>query len=60
MKVDPKIVDAVYKMLTTQKFADWYEDDFIDHISGEYECRNVEQIEADLDKMLRGFLNNPT
>lgn len=50
----PKTYTAehVYRMLTKQRFTDWYENDFVDHISSENNCKDAPAIVTDLETLL--------
>lgn len=49
---DDEIVELVYEMLTKQRFVDWYEGKFVDHIGGEEDCASKQEILSDLKKLL--------
>lgn len=46
------IVKAVYDMLMSQSFADWYDTDFIDHVEGGPSYKSADDIFSDIFKML--------
>lgn len=45
-------IDKVYEMLTSQRFTDWYEGDFIEHIEGQPDAKPIHQIKTDLKRLL--------
>jgi len=50
--MDDHVVQSVYQMLMSQDFVDWYEDKFMDYVSGEEDCATTDDIMQDLKKML--------
>ena len=48
------IVKAVYDMLMSQSFADWYDTDFIEHVE-DTSTKSVDEICSDISKLLNYF-----
>ena len=48
------IVKAVYDMLMSQSFADWYNTDFIEHVE-DPSTKSVDEICSDISKLLNYF-----
>lgn len=46
-------VQQIRQMLMGASFETWYEQDFMDHVTGEEDAKSDDQIEADLEQMLR-------
>lgn len=46
------IVIAVYDMLMSASFADWYDTDFIDHVERDPGCKDTNDILLDISEML--------
>ena len=46
------IVKAVYDMLMSQSFADWYDTDFIEHVEGVAGFKGVDEIYSDISELL--------
>lgn len=47
-----EIVIAVYDMLMSQSFADWYDTYFIEHVEGVDGFKGVDEICSDISEML--------
>lgn len=47
-----KILNAVYMMLMSQSFVDFYENEFNDHVLGEPESMNKEDVIRNLDYLV--------
>ena len=48
------IAKAVYDMLMSQSFADWYDTDFIEHVE-DPSTKSVDEICSDISKLLNYF-----
>ncbi len=48
-----KIANQIYQTLCGQRFYDWHADggSFADHISGEINCKNKEEILKDIERL---------
>jgi uncharacterized membrane protein len=43
----------VYDILMSQEFVDWYENTFMDHVTGEEKCKTREEILADIEQLIK-------
>lgn len=61
MEKSPKIMaDAklLYDLVFSQEFADWYENDFQAHVTGDENCKTISTIIEDIEDMIRRRTRN--
>lgn len=47
-----QVCEIIYNMLMSQRFVDWYEDDFTDHVEGEEDCKKIAEIYKDIEEYI--------